>query len=58
MLKRLLALLGLEDPADDPTSNAALKAWLLANPHLDISQYPHLYETHSHPSTEAADYAA
>lgn len=28
------------DPADDPTSNAALRRWLILNPDKDILQYP------------------
>lgn len=39
--------------APAPDSNEALRRWLLANPHLALSQYPHTHESHDYPHTSA-----
>lgn len=40
MLKLILSIIG--DPVADPTSNAALKKWLIEHPDQDLMNYPHL----------------
>lgn len=48
MLMHLITAIIGPDPADDPTSNTALKNWLLDHPYSDIDDYLYFISENKH----------